>query len=382
MTSRLAIVAAATLCLVAGCLGGPRPTANPATDVPDVTPGPDPSTVPSIIKVDDSVPKKGVIHNHDHWGGSTSRVILDREVPVGRAGVCVGNSQGGCRTGTRESTEIQFESSGERGTLPNNVWPGTGSMTVDIDLDGRVLVAYEVHVAAPNRAPQVFLVDSSKKTLTITDIQENQTDPPHGLDSAWSFRIAASNAAVVKTTLYEGTMKWKVTILRSDRPLPIDPAHPDRWGTDLARTLLDQTTEDKVQNVNGLYDHNANTFRPPENSTVLPLTGMLVVDLSWVNDVAHQPKLRLAYCTPGRSCTDTSSFTFPKPTSEGATSRTYAFSIGGDAWDSPYATKSEWVFTWRFDDGPLGDDVAGTGVFDGSVHVRGLILKHPDVDPA
>lgn len=377
MDSRLFALALAVLVVpMSGCFGGSK-VSSIDLPPPDTDALPTGTDTKSIVKVDKNVTTIGSQHFHNYWGDSpvdTPHAILDRDIATGPGGVCVGTIIWGCDVGGEEARFVRFQSSDDEKEAPNNVWPGTGKMTIEIRIDGQVLAPFRVAVSAPNRpgwSKEFYKVDRPTMTITIPNILENHTDAPHNRESQWVFRIESDTLAPpARASLYEGTMHWKVTIYRADRPLPLDPAHPDYWGDKVHIDALDTSFFQEATMVNGGTYGSLKYTRAafPKNTTVFPLTKTMTVQLSWTNNHTGQPPLELLYCTASQDCDSTGAIFEPaSPIRSRADERVYELSLRSDMWDSPYATTSGWRFLWRFDNGDLSETAGSTGAFDGTI---------------
>lgn len=397
----LVLVGVVAMVALSGCVGSHAPAAagerstgasSSATN-PFDDPNLNETSQKTIVKIGKNVTQIGREHFHNYWGDGpgarTSYVIFDADLPTSdEAGVCAGVVLVfACQNGPDGAHFVRFHSSDDDVTPPNNVWPGTGKMTIDITMSGgSILKPFDVAVSAPHRpgwSKERYTVSSTPVTVTVPNILENQTDPPHNRDSSWVFRIEThkGDGDPAATALYTGQMHWKITIYRSDRPLPLDPAHPDFWGTATQLPLVEFKGYQKGQFVNGGFPVYTlwrwTSVWPPKNTTVFPLTHKLVATLEWTNNVTMQPPLMLGYCDVHQQCYSTgTTFSYPKPTTDVPGKRTYEMLLRSDQWDSPYVNASGWRFRWDLDNGePLNQAVAPTGVFDGTVKFEAVIYK-------
>jgi hypothetical protein len=367
-----------------GCMSSPpgpasdAPTSAATGDGPGLTAHP--HAPKSVVKDRENVTKVGHEHFHDYWGDGarTEYVILDREIPGGPAGVCAGAGLTfACNGAPEEGRFVRFVSPPDELLPPHNVWPGTGKMTIEITINGDIVHPFVVAVQAPGRpgwSKEFYRVDSTQKTIVIEPILENHTDAPHNRESHWVFRLeVADNGLAQKTSLWRGTMHWRVTIHRSDRPLPLDPAHPDYWGDANRLTVLDASLWQQANYVNGASYGATKVTRVtlPENQTVFPLTHKMRVTFSWHNNQTGQPPLRMGYCDVRQLCWSTGAvFTFPEPTVSEGNTRVYELLLRSDQWDSPYKTVTAWRWIWSIDNGDLGEVAGPTGLFSGRVDYK------------
>lgn len=378
---RMAVLVLSILVLagLAGCAGPSRPqVASVATSAPAPEVG-EPVRPPSIVTVDPAVNVTGTAHVHDWWGDDTTRSILDRDLAPGPAGVCVGagDDMSACQNGPKETRHVRFETPADHIGAPNNVWPGTGRLVLDLSLDGEILHPFDVGIQIPRGGTwdeNVYAVDGRVTSIVVDDIQENQTDPPHFRGSGWSFRILPrATAAGVPASLYQGTMHWTITIHRSDRPLPLDPAHPDHWAGSPSRNLLDEAMRLDARQVEvGPQFVNSATrspFGPPANQTVLPGTERMTVRLEWANELPHPTQLVLKTCDAAAECGQNDGWTFHTAAQTGANWSHYEIEVRPDQWDFVYQTTSRWKFHFEFENGDLSPAVGRSGLFRGTVRV-------------
>jgi hypothetical protein len=392
MSRLLALLAATIMIPLSGCLGSEITpddgTADPTggSNPTDGTGSPTPTKTQtnSIVKVDPNGTFQGNAHTHDYWGDLKEYQIMDYNVGMGPGGVCVGYLTFACSGGDQF---IKFRSPDDESLPPNNVWPGTGKMLITVDFSGTVVEPMKLGVSIPKRSSwdaNLFTVDKPTQTFVIDDLQENNTDPPHFRGSGWSFRVQSSKDTVATGfSLYQGAMKIKVTIVRADRELPLDPPHPDFWGGQTQIRLVDDTSFCHFVKASATtYTFGSSTqgylppskcgisVAPPKNSTVFLGTGKMRVELSWTNAYPGQSKPALEVCAAGGSCINTYSIYWrPFVTTDNANSRIYEFEVRPDQWDAAYQTTSEWRFRWVF------DNELGVGAIQGDVTFKVDIYK-------
>ncbi|MBI2076826.1 MAG: carboxypeptidase regulatory-like domain-containing protein [Euryarchaeota archaeon] len=314
----------------------------------------------------------GTPHRHDWWGDDREVVIMDRYVSMGTTGVCATVTvQNGCYSGflvdntlpTKNYPEsrIVFTSPADESQRPNIVFEGTGKLAAQMELEGNVVHPFDIHVVVPGEtgSRKVATVTTTKASFEVP-VFENNTDPPHFRRSGWEFYIYPSKGGLpAPAALYQGRMHWKVTVHRSDRELPVGGAHPDYWGSDTVRTLLTKTC-DVVRTpaaTSGCGDADL-----PENKTVTIGTAIMVVTLSWTQDLVVPVKVGLEYI--GADVTSNTYYVQwyrPTATQDGDTRRVFKFDVRADQWDSPYVYKSAWRFR-HFIDNPTE-----TGAWDGTI---------------
>ena len=315
----------------------------------------------SIVHLPDPNPPRfeGHAHRHDWWGDDTEYVIFDQEVTTGPGGACVGAVTFACSGGAQF---VRFYSSREGNDRPNNVWPGTGKMTIRAR-NTAVVQPFIIEVDGPGDefswAKTRYTVTQADQTITVAPILEHNTDPPHFRSSGWVFRIWAGSPA----SAFVGPFRLTVTIHKDlEREPVLDPPHPDYWDGQKAKTFNPIRTYANYTKLPGYASGdnygagpnyaNSGKWSTAREETVTIGTGKMIVTMAWTNTDATLPsKPGLMYCPASEPCVNTfAQWTKPEPTTDGANKREYQLDVRPADWDSPYLNKTRWQWRWYFDD--------------------------------
>ncbi|MBI2077015.1 MAG: hypothetical protein HYT80_01405 [Euryarchaeota archaeon] len=306
----------------------------------------------SGVKVAENRIYSGNAHAHDEWGGATEKVIFDGDV-------------------TRFAGGGWFEMPGAV------VIPGSGRMKFKIGwsqlpaADARTL-QYDMPGDEKSTSAMYSLVFETPGQEKTVELNISNNDPPHYAKTTWTFKIVEAKQIHIT---------W--TIFRTYECLPIDPPHYDQWNGDTYRVFWETSTthdakyacppgQGSTGGIDGgcsgsgvFYGH-----QPKENTTVPLGPERMVVTLRWTADPSYGQKLGLAVAPPTTRGGSTAA-TWERVTSVkevNANTREFEKTLAPEEWDTPYASKTAWSFTFYIDNGNLYAAVGDTGAFKGTIN--------------
>lgn len=168
-------------------------------------------------------------------------------------------------------------------------------------------------------------------------------------------------------------LRVTITIVRAERPLSIDPAHPEGWTNETQRRILESRLKYEAHDyveIEPAHFSAGNThdlLQLPSGQTVALNTSRLGIDLTWSNEIPGQAKLGIEACDPTMDCADLATKWWrPAIVTDDAAHREFEIELQPNQWDSPYAKTSLWAFRWVYDTGVSGVEA---GVLRGNVVV-------------
>lgn len=379
---------------LAGCLGGsgqqPQDTVDDVDD--DITAdNVDNYTNNSTIEIgeDTEFDPNSDLHEHDFWGGDESVAIVEGQtVRIDWQQWAVQCSlTASCHQAPMRIVDVPIADSAED---PNFVFPGTGSLDVELEwasdgledahdgFDPKVCVTNRGYV--PTCEPDDLTTNTTHvytdnpETWTIDDdgiVNRRTTDPPHAQKSNWRFAVLpcrdtdasgpCSPQQIPNVGMTEFTMT--VTIHRAPGNLPVDPPHFAFYGDDDQLAVLDgfpvsqgsfkathqqwmaEQTQDQervVWYVGGSQIQQAKAQGLSEQPVIPMTTRDLTVTLEWTSGTSKA--LELKY----RSAADNWQAAWRDPPSDpgscGDGCLEYTIPVDKGEGDSPYALVTQWEF--------------------------------------
>lgn len=299
----------------------------------DDAPAPEPEAAAPDVITDPTMGLNDTgAHIHDYWGGGDRVTVVDATHP--------GGDEPGTGPGLASGQDVVVRTFQPE---PGDVVPqGTVAMEVTLswvedELDSYTAPSLWLKTAGTNATTEVAQVENGVPVTLEANAPD--ADLPHQVLSAWLFelRMGSPDPAPLR---FKGAVTLKAEALRGDEPLPLFPAHPDRWNGTNELPLLQAGGQLSYWQDTG--DGGCNGLSCPQ--VLRPASGAIVPhDAAYVRveltvDSPTTIALQLLYHTAlarefdtvaGESAGGTVTFQLPLL----------------DGGDGPYATQSQWEFT-------------------------------------
>lgn len=264
--SRLALLPVAAVLLVtvlAGCIGGGGssssvPDAN-ATDTDrnetEVNETDLKNKSPIDAREDTEFDANSTFHVHDYWGGDERIEIVDEQRSPSWQSRLQAEPLGALSSVPRFTVDVL-----PRDDRPNFVYPGTGKVVMELTWSGDESISPRVCVTNAGHAGNICSASQTRSfrfqspgDVRQIDRQEDSkflrpetVDPPHALKSNWRFQVWICEEEVTEgvcTPARDVTdFGLKVSIVRGNESLPLDPPHFAFYGNKDELTIVDDVT--------------------------------------------------------------------------------------------------------------------------------------------
>ncbi len=302
-------------------------------------------------------------HIHDYWGGADELTIIDTE----------GNMVFTLNGGEYLTRVVQPD---EGVVVPQ----GTSHVVIDLEMSDNQPGPNEhgepelwIQTPAMNTAVRVGPLSDAPFRFDTT---HEDADLPHQVLSAWEVWLRVPPGDVLSSTPLNPNFKsvnmhfdLQMTAVRG-LELPVFPPHPDHWGNDTEKVLIDGRADDTFLWLadppgctycdGGIYiiDMDDGAIVPPGTSEVV---------VFFRNTHNTPTGLQLLYHgADSREWKDA-----PLESQEGDL-HTYRIPVDHDS-DGPYSPQSLWQFYFRFD-----SPTAGFGPYEGDWSMTAHAVKDPD----
>lgn len=328
----------------------------------------------TLVYLEEAHPKLlGRPHRHDWWGEDTQFDIMNQDISYGTGEACVG-----VLLSVRcERARILPRSSDDPNERPSIVFQGTGKISLDMEARGPTLHPFDVEILVPRFGyKRAFTYTGAAKHFEMP-VNASMWDPSHFRSSGWEIWLGMNkNTTTAGAYAFVGPLHIKLTVYRGDEPIPVESAHPDRWGDEVNRTVLRKTCDYSYQIVASGYTSGCDVLylrnSPLPNATVTMGTGKIKITISWENVGGAPFRFGVEYVGANQVYNAyTTQWTRPPSTKDEANRREFLFDVRPDLWDSPYAEKSGWAFGYY----PENPVAPAAGVFDGTFTYTVEIFK-------
>lgn len=264
----LGVAAVLVVMALAGCIGGGSspssvPDANltdPETNTTDANATDLKNKSPIEAREDTDFNPNSTFHVHNYWGGDDRMQIVDAQRTPDWQSRIQEQPLGTLSSVPRFTIDVP-----SREDRANFVYPGTGKVVMELTWSGDDSVSPRVCVTRAGQAGNIcsasqtlsFRFQSPGDTNEITReehpkfLREDTVDPPHALKSNWRFQVWMCQEEVtdgICTPAREVTdFGLKVSIIRGNESLPLDPPHFAFFGEKDRLKIVDDATIQKAR---------------------------------------------------------------------------------------------------------------------------------------
>ena len=191
-------------------------------------------------------------HSHDFWGDTTEHLLLETDleytgpISAGNENPYVDRVLGMAYYSNQPSPsnswcKIPFKDMGDG---PEIVLPGTKEARVTItwqNPQGSTLEKMGLGYTTAISGTFVHLTKQAPGTPFVIPVKPEEADSGHQRYSLWNFYLepqnSVANAPADKPAVSPGTFHVKIVLVKAEGPLPVDPPHENRWGTNTTLTV-------------------------------------------------------------------------------------------------------------------------------------------------